>query len=211
MGSVNIHNLEGDVVGSSELPPDVFAVPDPSSDAIYFTVKAYLTNQRQGNRDTLTRAEVRRTKRKMWRQKGTGRARTGTMGSPLWVGGGIAHGPHPHGYSERVPKKVRRLALKSALTLKARENQVRVLEDFSMDAPRTRAMAGLVRALGLQDRRSLLVVGSADRNVFKSCRNLPGLDVKPVNSFSVYDVMRSEAVLFTRAALDRVSEVWGMP
>jgi large subunit ribosomal protein L4 len=201
--------MDGEVVGSAELPSAVFEVERPSQDAIYFTVKAYLTNQRQGNADTLTRAEVDRTKRKLWRQKGTGRARMGTMGSPVWVGGGVAHGPHPHGYDERVPKKVRRLALKSALTLKARDHRVRVLEDLSFDAPKTRKVAGLVRSLGVQERKVLLVVGASDANLFKSCRNLPYFSVKPVNSFSVYDVVGAETVLFTKTALGRLAEVWG--
>ncbi|MBI2950648.1 50S ribosomal protein L4 [bacterium] len=209
MGAVDVYNVEGGVVGSAELPPVIFGVENPSQDAIYFTVKAYLINQRQGNADTLTRAEVDRTKKKLWRQKGTGRARMGTMGSPVWVGGGAAHGPHPRPYDERVPKKVRRLALRSALTLKARDNQVRVLEDVSFDAPKTRRVADMARALGVQGRKALLVVGAADPNLFKSCRNLPGFDVRPVNSFSVYDVMGAETVMFTRSALARLSEVWG--
>jgi large subunit ribosomal protein L4 len=209
MGAVDVYNAEGGVVGSAELPSAIFELESPSEDAIYFTVKAYLTNQRQGNADTLTRAEVDRTKKKLWRQKGTGRARMGTMGSPVWVGGGAAHGPHPHGYDERVPKKVRRLALRSALTLKAREQQVRVLEDLSFDAPKTRRMVGLVRALGIQERKVLLVVGASDSNLFKSCRNLSRFDIKPVNSFSVYDVVGAQTVMFTRAALSRLSEVWG--
>jgi large subunit ribosomal protein L4 len=209
MGAVDVYNMEGKVVGSTELPAAVFEVESPSRSAIYFTVKAHLTNRRQGNADTLTRAEVDRTKKKLWRQKGTGRARTGTVGSPVWVGGGIAHGPHPHPYDERVPKKVRSLALRSALTMKAREQQVRVLQEESFDAPKTRRVAGLARSLGLDRRKVLLLVAKAEPNLFLSCRNLPGFRVKPVNSFSVYDVVGSEALLITPTALTRLSEIWG--
>lgn len=211
MGAVDVYDIEGKVTGSEDLPPALFGMELPSKDAIYFTVKAILTNQRQGNADTLTRAEVDRTKRKLWRQKGTGRARTGTVGSPVWVGGGIAHGPHPHVHQEHVPKKVRRLALRSALTLKARDSQVRVLEDLVLDQPRTRRVAGLAKALGLAGRKVLLVVASADQNLYKSSRNLPRFSTKPVNSFSVQDVVGAEAVLFTRSALTRLSEIWGTP
>ncbi len=211
MAGLDIHNLDGGVVGTVELPAAIFEVDQPSSEAIYFSVKAFQNAQRQGNADTLTRAEVNRTKRKPWRQKGTGRSRSGTRGSPLWVGGGTAHGPHPNGYREKVPKKVRRLALKSALTIKMREGQVRVLEDISLETPRTKKVADLMRAMGLQNHRALLVVNPSDPILYKSCRNISGLDVKPANSFSVYDVMRSETVLFTTSALNRLSEVWDGP
>ena len=211
MGAVDVYDIDGRVVGSEDLPSAIFEVETPSQDAIYFTVKAHLANRRQGNADTLTRAEVDRTKRKLWRQKGTGRARMGTSGSPVWVGGGVAHGPHPHGYSEHVPKKVRRLALRSALTLKARDSQIRVLEDPVLDVPKTRRVAGLTRALGLEGRKVLLVVGALNPNLFKSGRNLPRFSTKPVNSFSVFDVVGAEAVLFTRTALAALSKIWGAP
>ncbi len=209
MGAVDVYDIDGRVVGSADLPSAIFEVEKPSQDAIYFTVKAHLSNRRQGNADTLTRAEVDRTKKKLWKQKGTGRARIGTMGSPVWVGGGVAHGPHPHAYPQQVPKKVRRLALRSALTLKARDSQVRVLEDVTLEAPKTRRVAALAHAMGLKGRKVLLVVGTVEPNLFKSGRNIPGFTTKPVNSFSVHDVVGSEAVLLTRSALARLSEIWG--
>ena len=117
MASVDVCNLEGEEVGSMELPETVFGI-EPSADAIYYVIKAYLTNQRQGNASTKTRSEVNRTKRKMYRQKGTGRARKGTAGSPILIGGGVAHGPRPKYFRERVPKKVRKLAIRSAFSQK---------------------------------------------------------------------------------------------
>ena len=134
MASVEVCNLEGEEVGSVELPDTVFGI-EPSADAIYYVIKAYLTNQRQGNASTKTRSEVNRSKRKMYRQKGTGRARKGTAGSPILIGGGVAHGPRPRYFRERVPKKVKKLAIRSAFSQKALGKAISVLEDFELEEP----------------------------------------------------------------------------
>jgi large subunit ribosomal protein L4 len=208
MASVEVHNLDGEVVGSVELPEAIFGI-EPSEAAIYHAVKAYLTNQRQGNASTKTRAEVDLTKRKMYRQKGTGRARAGTAASPVRVGGGVAHGPRPRDLGERVPKKVRRLAVRSALALKGAEGRVRVLQDFTLEAPKTKRMAAMARAIEVSGAKALLLTAEPTPTVYKSCRNLPGFSVKPVSQMCTYDVVRAESVIFTEGALGRLQALWG--
>ncbi len=208
MASVDVTDIRGEVVGSVDLPETIFAI-EPSHNAIYHTVKSYLTNQRQGNAHSKTRAEVRRSKRKMYRQKGTGRARAGTASSPIRVGGGVAHGPRPRELSERVPRKVRRLALKSALSLKVPDGAIKVVEDFTFDAPRTKRVADLTRAMEIDDRKVLLLTPEATPNILKSCRNLSGVQVLPVAQVSTYDVVNADAVVFTTESLGRLKDIWG--
>lgn len=208
MASVGVHNLDGKEVGSIELPEAIFGI-EPSSDAVYYVVKAYLTNQRQGNASTLTRAEVDLTKKKMYRQKGTGRARKGTAGSPVLVGGGIAHGPKPHNYSERVPKKIKRLAICSAFSQKAKDNAIRVLENFDLETPKTQRIAQMAQHLQVAQQKALLLTADVSENVVKSCRNMSKLSVMPVNQVSTYDVVRAETLILTQGALDRIQILWG--
>lgn len=207
MASVDVHNLDGKVVGQADLSDALFGI-EPAQGAIYQSVKAYLTNQRQGTANTKTRSEVDLSHRKMYRQKGTGRARAGTAGSPVRVGGGIAHGPHPRFYKEKLPQKVRQLALRSALTLKASEGRVKIVEDIAMDAPRTRTIATLRQAVA-ETGRALLLVDGYDANVVKSCRNIPGLEVRPVNQVCTYDVVLADTVVFTKGALGQAETLWG--
>ncbi len=208
MASVDVTDLRGEVVGSVDLPEKIFGI-EPSRHAIYHTVKSYLTNQRQGNAHSKTRAEVRRSKRKMYRQKGTGRARAGTASSPIRVGGGVAHGPRPRELSERVPRKVRRLALKSALSLKVPDGAIKVVNDFTLGAPRTKRVADLTRAMEIDDRKVLLLTPEAAPNILKSCRNLSGVHVLPVAQVSTYDVVNADTVVFTTESLDRLQDIWG--
>lgn len=208
MASVGVCNLDGKEVGAVELPEAIFGI-EPSSDAVYYVVKAYLTNQRQGNASTLTRAEVDLTKKKMYRQKGTGRARKGTAGSPILVGGGIAHGPKPRTYSERVPKKIKRLAICSAFSQKAQENAIRVLENFDLEIPKTQRIANMTQHLQVAQQKTLLLTSEVSENVVKSCRNLPKLSVMPVNQVSTYDVVQAETLILTQGALDRIQALWG--
>jgi len=208
MASVGVCNLEGEEVGSIDLPEVVFGI-EPSADAVYYVVKAYLTNQRQGNASTKTRAEVDRSKRKMYRQKGTGRARKGTAGSPILVGGGIAHGPRPRYFQERVPKKVRKLAVRSAFSQKLSSNAILILEDFELDEPKTKTIANMAQKLDVHDQKTLLLIDGVSENVVKSCRNLPRLTVLPVNQVSTYDLVDAEALVLTQSAVDRIQSLWG--
>ena len=208
MAPLEVLTLEGQTVGTVDLPEEIFGIA-PSRAAIYYDVKAYLTNQRQGNASTKTRAEVDLTKRKMYRQKGTGRARMGTASSPVRVGGGVAHGPRPHRFRQRVPRKVKRLAIKSALSIKAAEGGIRVLEDFSLDAPKTKRMADMVRAIRADGRKALLLTESPAPAVALSCRNLRDLSVVPAAQVCTYDVIGAETVILTRGALSRLQALWG--
>ncbi|MCY3764620.1 MAG: 50S ribosomal protein L4 [Gemmatimonadetes bacterium] len=208
MASVEVTDLRGEVVGSVDLPETIFGI-EPSHNAIYHTIKSYMTNQRQGNAHSKTRAEIRRSKRKMYRQKGTGRSRAGSASSPVRVGGGVAHGPRPRELNERVSRKVRRLALKSALSLKVPDGAIKVVEDFTFEAPKTKRVAELTRAIEVDDRKVLLLTPEAALNVLKSCRNLSGVKVLPVAQVSTYDVVNADAVVFTQESLGRLQAIWG--
>jgi len=208
MASVGVCNLEGEEVGSMELPEAVFGV-EPSADAIYYVVKAYLTNQRQGNASTKTRSEVNRSKRKMYRQKGTGRARKGTAGSPILIGGGVAHGPRPRHFRERVPKKVKKLAIRSAFSQKALGESISVLEDFELEVPKTKRMAQMTQMLEIQGQKILFLTDGIAENTVKSCRNIPRLSVLPVSQVSTYDVVNADVLVLTRSAVSRIRDLWG--
>ena len=208
MASVDLHNLEGNVVGAIELPEAVFGI-EPNQGALYYAVRGYLTNQRQGNASAKTRAEVNLTKRKMYRQKGTGRARVGTASSPIRVGGGVAHGPRPRTFRERVPKKVKRLALKSALSLRAAEGKVKAVEDISLDEPKTRRVADLLRAMEVYESKTLLLTGERDLVVAKSCRNLKAATALPASQATAYDVLLADTVVLTASALAQLETLWG--
>lgn len=208
MASVDVQDIEGGVKGSVDLPETVFGI-EPSRGAIYQTVKAFLTNQRQGNASTKTRAEVRLSKKKMYRQKGTGRARMGTAGSPIRIGGGVAHGPRPRDLQERVPKKVKRLAIKSALSLKAAEGGIKILDEIAMEEPKTKQIAGILEVLGVVGQKALLLTGENLPNVAKSCRNIPGLGVLPANQVSTYHVIKADTVILTQDAVGKLEDLWG--
>jgi large subunit ribosomal protein L4 len=208
MASIGVLDIDGKEVGSVDLPESVFGI-EPSSDAVYYVVKAHLTNQRQGNASTKTRAEVDLTKKKMYRQKGTGRARKGTAGSPILVGGGIAHGPKPHDFHERVPKKVKRLAMRSAFSQKAIDEAVRVLQDFDLDTPKTKRMSQMTYHLNVQNQKTLLLTAEKSDNVVKSCQNIPRLSILPITQVSTYDVIHAETLILTQGALARIESMWG--
>ena len=208
MASVGICNLEGEEVGSMELPETVFGI-EPSADAIYYVIKAYLTNRRQGNASTKTRSEVNRSKRKMYRQKGTGRARKGTAGSPILIGGGVAHGPRPRHFRERVPKKVKKLAIRSAFSQKALGESISILEDFELEVPKTKRMAQMIQMLEIRGQKILLLTDGTAENTVKSCRNIPRLSVLPVSQVSTYDVVNADVLVLTRSAVSRIRDLWG--
>lgn len=208
MATVDIQNLKGEVVGKADLADGVFGV-EPSEGAIYQAVKTYQTNQRQGTAATKTRGEVFLSKRKLYRQKGTGRSRAGKASSPIRIGGGVAHGPQPRFYRERLPQKVRQFALRSALSIKAAEGGIKVLEDFEMAAPQTRTIAGMTKAVEADGARALLLTPGHDGNIAKSCRNVSGLEVRNVAQVCTYDVVLADVVIFTQAALERAHSLWG--
>lgn len=200
--------VDGETKGEIELPRGLFGIK-PSQHAMYEACKAYLASQRRGTASTKTRSEVRGGGRKPWRQKGTGRARHGSTRSPIWVGGGVAFGPKPRDYSYRIPKKMKRLALKSALSSKAGEAKLHIVEDFSFSEPKTKNMENILNVLGLKGKKTLLLLPSADENLLKSSRNLPYLTVKRAKDINCYEILNSEYLLVAVSALAQLKEVWG--
>ena len=208
MNPVKIYTFDGKETGEMKLPDNVFNT-DIHQGALYETVKAYLAAQRQGNASTKSRGEVNKSKAKPYRQKGTGRARAGKASSPLWIGGGVTFGPKPRDYTMRVTRKLKRTAARSALTLKAREDVVSVVEDFTMEEPKTAKIANLISQIGLNGKKVLVVLGGHDPIVVKSSRNVPRLNVIQAETVNAYEVLNADYLLFCRTAVDKVGEVLG--
>jgi len=205
--NAKLYGLDGGEKGETALPDALFA-QQVHEHLLWLSIKRHLGNQRQGTAKVKTRGEVSGGGRKPWRQKGTGRARSGSNTSPLWPGGGRAFGPKPRDYRTELPKGQRRQALVSALSLKAGENAVTVLESIAFDAPKTAAMAQLLGKLGLGDKRTLLILDKVDDNVIKSCRNLKNLRTTLAHQVNAYELLHCEAVLVTSGSLDRMREVF---
>ncbi|MCG8403041.1 MAG: 50S ribosomal protein L4 [Firmicutes bacterium] len=206
MPKVAIYNVNGEQVGEMDLNDHIFGVP-VHRQAMFDVVNMHLAGKRRGTHDTKTRSEVRGGGRKPWRQKGTGRARHGTIRSPIWRGGGIVFGPHPRDYSFRLNKKVRRLAMKSALSSKVEAGSIVVVEGIQMEAPKTRDMIQMLNNLKI-DNRALVVTADTDESVFKSARNIPGVKSLSVPGLNVYDLLAHHTLVITRDAVARVEEVF---
>jgi len=204
---VKMFSVDGNEKGTTALPEQLFGQP-VHEHLMWLSVKRYLGNQRQGTARVKTRGEVSGGGRKPWRQKGTGRARAGSNTSPLWPGGGRAFGPKPRDYRSKLPAKQRKTALASALSLRAGENAVSVIDDLSFQAPKTAEMAAFLARLGLADKKTLLVLGQADENVVKSCRNLRNLDTTLASQLHPYQLLRCEALLLTASGLERIKEAF---
>ncbi|MEW6459448.1 MAG: 50S ribosomal protein L4 [Bacillota bacterium] len=205
MPTAAVFNIEGQQVGEIELSEAVFG--QPVNDAVlHEVVVMQLANRRQGTHDTKTRSEVRGGGKKPWRQKGTGRARHGTIRSPIWRGGGIVFGPHPRDYSYRVPKKVKRLALKSALATKVGAGRILVLDALELPGPKTKEMARILANLKAGE-GALVVTAERNVNVEKSARNLPGVKSLEARQLNVYDLLNHPHLIMTRDAVARVEEV----
>ncbi len=196
----------GELVEEMELSEDVFGV-EINQHVVWEVVKNQLANKRQGTQSAKTRAEVRGGGRKPWRQKGTGRARQGSIRSPQWKGGGVVFAPKPRDYSYAVPKKVRRLALKSALTSKVQNNEIIVVDSIKFDAPKTKEMANLLTKLNA-DKKALIVMDTKDVNVIKSANNIPNVATALVNTINVYDILKYNSFIITKDAVRKVEEVY---
>lgn len=205
MPKVALYNINGEQVGEVELTDNVFGVAVHQS-VLHDAVVAYLANQRQGTHDTKTRAEVRGGGRKPWRQKGTGRARHGSTRSPIWRGGGIVFGPHPRDYSIKLPKKVRRLAMKSALSSKVESGNIVVLDQLQLEQPKTKDMARILNNLKISN-KALVVTADKNDNIIRSARNIPGVKPTSASHLNVYDLMAHQTLVITRDAVNRVEEV----
>ena len=193
---------EGKAKGDVKLDAEIFGI-EPNMDVLHQVITAQLAGKRRGTASTKTRAEVRGGGRKPWRQKGLGRARHGSIRSPQWVGGGVAHGPKPRDYSQRTPKRMKRLALKSALSARASEAAVKVVEDFDWGTPKTKQAVALLDAIGA-DGKTLVVVNQIDNTAGKSFRNLPEVILAEPNHLTPYDVLWADQVVFTAHTVDSV-------
>jgi large subunit ribosomal protein L4 len=207
VASAKAYAADGSAKGSVELPAALFD-QQVNEHLLYQAVRTFLTNQRQGTAAVKSRVQVSGGGRKPWKQKGTGRARSGSNTSPVWVGGGRAHGPEPHPYHVDLPKKQRRLALTSALSLKAREAKVAVIDDLALDVPKSKTVFGMLSNMGLATEKTLIVVGAHDENVWRSCRNLRRLSTAVAHQVNTYGLLDCETVVFTQSGLKRLTEVF---
>jgi large subunit ribosomal protein L4 len=206
MPVVPVYNVNGEQVGELELADAVFGIP-VNQHVMHQAVTMQLAGARQGTHSTKTRAEVRGGGRKPWRQKGTGRARQGSIRAPQWVGGGTVFGPKPRDYSFRLPKKVRRLAIKSALSSKVRDGEIIVLDQLHLEAPKTKEMMKILENLHV-DRKALIVASDENGNVALSSRNIPGVKHVKATGVNVYDVLRHDHLVITKEAVAKVEEVF---
>lgn len=206
MPKVAVFNVSGQQVSEIELNDSVFGVK-VNEHVLYEVVKNQLANKRQGTQSTLTRSEVRGGGRKPWRQKGTGRARHGTIRSPLWSGGGVVFAPKPRDYRYTLPKKVRRLAMKSALTAKVNSNELIVLDELQLTAPKTKDMVNILKNLNV-DKKALIVMAEKNEAVIKSANNIPGVETTLVNTLNVYDILKYDQFIITKDAVEKVEEVY---
>lgn len=205
---VDLYSKDGSVIGKTELPDDIFAV-EPNEHAMHQAVVAYLAHRRQGNAKTKIRSEVSGGGKKPWRQKGRGTARSGSSRSPVWVGGGTVHGPKPHDYVYKLPKKVSRLARKSAYSLRVTESNLMVVDDFTFDAIKTKQMASVLKKLALNEFKTLVLLSDNDNNVYMSSRNIPNLTVQPADKISTYDILNHRKILVMKGAIDKIQNTFG--
>lgn len=204
---VPVYNTSGEVVKNIELSDSVFAVPFNQA-VVHQAVVRQRANARQGTVSTKTRGQVIGSSVKMYRQKHTGMARAGSRKSPLRRGGGITFGPKPRSYRQSMPKKMHRLAIRCVLSAKARDEELKVLEEIKLKQPKTKEMAGVMAALGI-DSSALLVTGKPEENVYKSARNLTGIKVMPASILSVVDILSYRKLLMTETAVRKAEEIWG--
>ena len=206
MANLNVLNMAGEQVGTIELADSVFAV-EVNAAVLHAAVRAYLLNQRQGTQSTLTRSEVSGGGRKPWRQKGTGRARQGSTRSPQWTHGGVALGPKPRSYRTDLNKKVKRLAMKSALSSKVLANELVVVNEIVATAYKTKVMADMLKALGAE-KKALVVLAEKNEMVIKSLANIAGVKIAYVNTLNVYDILNCNKLVVAEAAAKKIEEVY---
>ena len=205
MPKIDILDVKGNVVGDVELSEGIFGI-EPNEYVVHEVVVALLANRRQGTRSAKTRSEVRGGGRKPWKQKGTGRARAGTIRSPLWKGGGVVFAPKSRDYSKKVNKKVKALAMKSVFSAKAQENEIRVLNQLIMDVPKTKEMIAVLNNINAQ--KALIVLPENNEAVIRSANNIPKIATTTVNELNVYDMLKYDMLIMTREALEKIEEVY---
>ena len=206
MPKVDLYNMDGKVIGDIELSENIFGT-EVNEDVLYLAVESYLANQRQGTQSTKTRTEVSGGGVKPWKQKGTGRARQGSIRAPQWIKGGIALGPKPRTYTIKLTKKVKRLALKSALSSKVNENNVMVLDEINFSEIKTKNMVNVLNNLKLET-NALIVLGDKNENVVRSAKNIPNVKTAYVNTINVYDILKYNKFIMTKEAAAKIEEVY---
>jgi len=204
---LDIYKTDGMTTGEKlDLPDQVFNV-EPNDHVIYQVVRCYSTNNRQGNASTKNRSQVRGGGRKPWRQKGRGVARAGTNRSPLWVGGGRVFGPLPNDFKMKLPKKMKQLARKSAFTYKARQNEIVIIEDFTLEKPKTREIFRILKNVDLDSKKVLLVTSQLDRVILQAGRNIPNLIIRTAEDLCTYDILNCQIMLLQQGTLNKIKEV----
>ena len=205
MPKTTLYNTKAEKVGEIELSDAIFGI-EANKEAMHTMVVNYLANQRQGTQSTKTRTEVRGGGRKPWRQKGTGRARQGSIRAPQWTGGGVALGPKPRSYRFTVNKKLRRLAFKSALSTKVVDNNIIVIDELKLDTFKTKEMAAILKAFEADN--ALVVTVGKDENVVRSAANIPGIKTSMAENLNVYDVLKYDKFIVTKDAVSKIEEVY---
>ena len=206
MPQVTVFDMTGKSVGEMTLSDAIFGI-EPNTSVMHAAVVNYLANQRQGTQSTLTRSEVSGGGRKPWKQKGTGRARQGSTRAPQWTHGGIALGPKPRDYSYELPKKVKRLALKSAFSTKVADNDLIVVDNIAVEGFKTKAVVEMLSKLGA-DKKALIVMPELDQKLIKSAANIPGVKTTLVNTINVYDILNYDKFIVAKGALEKIEEVY---
>lgn len=207
MPKVDVYNMSGTITDSIELSKGIFGI-EVNETAMHSVVVAQLSNARQGTQSTKTSSEVRGGGRKPWRQKGTGRARQGSTRNIHWTGGGVAFAPKPRDYSIKVPKKMKRLALKSALTTKVNENEFIVIDTLTFDEIKTKKMIEVLNNLKLNNQSTLIVLDTNDKTIIKSANNIEGVKTVGVNTINVYDLIKYKKIVVTKEAIKMIEEVY---
>ena len=206
MPSLSVVDMEGKKVGTIDLSDSIFGI-EPNAAVMHEMVVNYLAAQRQGTQSTLTRSEVSGGGKKPWRQKGTGRARQGSTRAPQWTHGGVVFAPKPRDYRFSVNKKVRRLAMKSAFSSKAKENEIIVVDSITMDEYKTKTIVAMLNAIGA-DKKALIVLPAVDSKVIKSANNIPGVKTAQVNTLNVYDILNADKLVIVKDAVSKIEEVY---
>ena len=204
---VDVYNKDGQKTGEIELKDDIFAV-EPNEHAMHQSVVSHLAAKRQGTHKTKVRAEVRGGGKKPWRQKGRGTARAGSTRSPLWVGGGTIHGPQTHKYNVGLPKKVKRLARKSALSMRLNESNLIVLDDFTLEEFKTKEMYQLMKNLNIEEHKTLMLLPERNEKIYYSSKNIKKLNVNTADSFSTYDVLSNRKLIIFKGAVETIENAF---
>jgi large subunit ribosomal protein L4 len=207
MPTVEYQDLQGRKIGELELEDKIFGI-EPNIHVMYEAVRMYLANRRQGTVNVKSRSQLEGTNSKMWRQKGTGRARVGSWKMPHWRGGGKSFGPSPRSFGFKIPKKIKRLALRSALSAKLQDKEMIIIEEFNVEQPKTKLAYNILKDLGLDDKKVCLVLSNIDDNVYLACRNLKDLRVENARNLNALKALDCDCLVLTKDAVNEIQEVF---